>query len=362
MPTLLEELEVERQTIKTDQYKMSIGELISLYKDDDIQLDPAYQRLFRWNDEQKTRFIESILIGIPVPEIFVAQKEDAKWTVVDGVQRISTILQLIGELEGYDALTMTETKYLPSLKGMTWDSMPEEAKRIFKRSSLGLNIILTENSIDAQYELFQRLNTGGLHLEDQEIRNCLIIMLNENFYEKINELKDYPSFKNCLKLPERRYDEEYHMELILRFFIAIRALGDFDADYSLHTVHLRELIDKETIKLIEDEQFNLDSEIDKFKAVFDWLENKMGADAFKRYDSSKDSFGGQFSNASFEVITTGLALNFDRIKDKDESEFCELVKGVYADSRFVENTRHGIRSPIRFKELTKLSVDYFSNI
>ena len=59
---------------------------------------------------------------------------------------------------------------------------------------LGVNIILTENSIESQYELFQRLNTGGVSLESQEIRNCLIIMLNENYYNKINELKNYENF------------------------------------------------------------------------------------------------------------------------------------------------------------------------
>ena len=75
MGDLMEELAKERKNIKTDSYDMSIGEIISLYQDGDLKLNPAYQRLYRWDKDHKVRFIESILIGIPIPEIFVAQKE-----------------------------------------------------------------------------------------------------------------------------------------------------------------------------------------------------------------------------------------------------------------------------------------------
>ena len=171
MGDLMEELAKERKNIKTDSYDMSIGEIISLYQDGDLKLNPAYQRLYRWDKDHKVRFIESILIGIPIPEIFVAQKEDGKWDIVDGVQRISTLLQLVGVLPGYEPLVLEGTKYLPSLQGLTWETMPGDAKRLLKRARIGVNIILTENSIESQYELFMRLKTGGITLESQEIRN-----------------------------------------------------------------------------------------------------------------------------------------------------------------------------------------------
>lgn len=193
-------LSQEANTI--DSYDMSVGEIISLYKDGDLKLNPAYQRLFRWDEDHKTNFVESILIGIPIPEIFVAQKEDGKWDIVDGVQRISTLLQLVGELPDRKPLVLHGTGYLPSLEGMTWETMPSDAKRLLKRARIGVNIILTENSIQSQYDLFQRLNTGGVSLESQEIRNCLIIMLNETYYNKINELKTYENFLRCLTLTD----------------------------------------------------------------------------------------------------------------------------------------------------------------
>ncbi|WP_286911894.1 DUF262 domain-containing protein [Flavobacterium sp. UBA4197] len=93
---LLSEIESVRSEIKTDNFSMAVRELIQIFKDGDLELFPSYQRLFRWEDSQKSRFIESLLMGIPTPPIFIAQKKGSKWTIVDGLQRVSTILQLMG--------------------------------------------------------------------------------------------------------------------------------------------------------------------------------------------------------------------------------------------------------------------------
>src|SRR5438093_6944280 len=99
MDLLQNEITERRRLISTDAYAMSIGELLNLYRDDELDVHPEFQRVFRWTDTQKTRLIESILLGIPIPPIFVAQRTDGVWDVVDGVQRLSTILQFIGELK-----------------------------------------------------------------------------------------------------------------------------------------------------------------------------------------------------------------------------------------------------------------------
>jgi hypothetical protein len=91
--TLQEEIDKSRAIIRTDGYSMSIGEWISLYERSEIDIHPEFQRFFRWSPKQKSRLIESILLGIPIPQIFVAQREDGVWDVVDGLQRLSTIYQ-----------------------------------------------------------------------------------------------------------------------------------------------------------------------------------------------------------------------------------------------------------------------------
>ncbi|PTX14694.1 uncharacterized protein DUF262 [Pontibacter mucosus] len=355
---LLDELATGRKEIKTDSYSMSIGEIINLYKDGEIELDPAFQRLYRWGDEQKSRFIESILLGIPIPPIFVAQKEDGKWTVVDGVQRISTILQLTGELKNHAPLTLTVTKKLPSLEGFDWSSLPEDLKRLLRRSKFDINIILTENSIQAQYELFQRLNSGGLHLEPQEIRNCLIIMLDEEFYDKLNNLKKYPNFIDCLPLQDYKFKIEFHMELILRYMIAKYGKVDF-AKYKVSSSLLSEFIDAETANLIGDQDFNFDKEADTFKRVFDLLAKTLGDKAFKKYNSEKDDFDGPFSQSSFDAITPGVAENIDKLSVLSVPEFQQKIKDLYSQKDFEIYSDRGVKALTRIKGLTEFSKAYF---
>ena len=353
--TFMEELSKERKTIKTDSYDMSVGELINLYKEKDLKLNPAYQRLYRWDDEHKTNFIESILIGIPIPPIFVAQKDDGKWDIVDGLQRISTLLQLTGDLPDYEPLVLQGTETLPSLEGMTWETMPMDAKRLLRRTRIGVSIILTENSASSQYELFRRLNTGSVTLESQEIRNCLIIMLSSDFYEKINTLKTYENFIKCIKLTDDKYKIEYHMELILRYFIAKNNKIDY-SQYNIASEKLPKFIDKETANLISDTEFDLDKEIDLFKRTFDKLAEYMGDEIFKKYNGEKDKFEGPFSYSSYEAILVGVASNLDNIKWEN---FREKVKEMYSQDAYIKASDRGVKVINRFKDLNAFSREYY---
>ena len=113
--SLEEQITETRRTISSDGYPMSVGELTNLYRDGELLIRPEFQRFFRWTSLQKSRLVESLLLGIPLPSIFVAQTEKGTWELVDGLQRVSTILQLQGELKGEDGkrlppLILEETK------------------------------------------------------------------------------------------------------------------------------------------------------------------------------------------------------------------------------------------------------------
>ena len=95
---LTEEIISAQRLVKTDAYQMSIGEIVSMYDNREIIIDPEFQRLFRWNISQKSKLIESLLLGIPLPSIFVFEKENSSWELIDGLQRVSTILEFMGKL------------------------------------------------------------------------------------------------------------------------------------------------------------------------------------------------------------------------------------------------------------------------
>ena len=97
--SLIAKIDSVRNSLSTDRLDMSFGEIMNMYDRDEIIIDPDFQRLFRWDDYQKTRFIESLIIGIPVPPIFVAEDENGRWELVDGLQRISTVLSFFSLLK-----------------------------------------------------------------------------------------------------------------------------------------------------------------------------------------------------------------------------------------------------------------------
>lgn len=354
---ILDQISNARTSIKTDGYPISIGELISLYNEGEIKLDPAFQRLFRWENRQKTKLIESILIGIPIPEVFVAQKADGTWHVVDGVQRLSTIFQLVGALKSLDELELSSCKYIPALEGKTWKDLPLTTQREFKKSKLKLNIILTQNSDEAQYELFQRLNTGGTSLSDQEVRNCLVLMIKPEFYEEINTLKSYSNFTNCLKLSDVKIKEEYHMELITRMFIGYADLVKYSDYPSLSKVMLNEFIDKETIRLIKNSDVMEFS--DKFKRTFDKLSSTLGPQSFLKFDTNESNFYGSFNVSVFEMITTGVSTNLDHILQMGDRELETKIKNIYKEHVVCDNLERGTKALTRFKNLTEFSREYF---
>jgi uncharacterized protein with ParB-like and HNH nuclease domain len=165
-----------RSDLKTERLDMSFGEIMSLYESKDLFISPEYQRAYRWDDFQKTRFIESILLGIPVPPIFVAENEESKWELVDGLQRISTVLSFFGLLDGKEKLVLTESELIGKpLEGISINELPIKFKLTIKRSVCRVEILKWDSSFDMRYELFNRLNTGGSPLKAQEIRNCVFI-------------------------------------------------------------------------------------------------------------------------------------------------------------------------------------------
>jgi uncharacterized protein with ParB-like and HNH nuclease domain len=231
---LQEEIDKKRQEIRPDNYSMSIGEWISLYEQSEVEIHPEFQRFFRWSDYQKTRLIESIILGLPIPPIFVSQREDGIWEVIDGLQRLSTIYQFVGILKDergnkIPPLALQATKYLPSFEGKVWEDKehPEYSnvaltptqRLLIKRTKINVNILQKESDPSAKYEMFQRLNTGGSFATPQELRNCIIVSSNPNLYEWMKRLASNENFQSCIALNEKSLDEQYDMEILSRFLV-----------------------------------------------------------------------------------------------------------------------------------------------
>ena len=356
--TLQAEIDAARAEIRTDGYSVSIGEWISLYEKNELDIHPEFQRFFRWTPEQKSRLIESILLGIPIPQIFVAQREDGVWDVVDGLQRLSTIYQLVGLIRDendhmLDRLVLTKTEYLPSLEGRLWDS-PDDPERslttaqrlLIKRAKIGVSIILRESEERTKYELFQRLNTGGSQLSDQEVRNAILVMLNPDLYRWIEDLARRSHFVDCIALSDRSADIRYDMELVLRFLTLrrtseedLRGVGD-----------LGDFLTQKMRKMAGNKDFRRDNEEQAFNDTFDLLNRCLGSEAFRRWDEERGKSVGGFSVSAFEAVALGIGYE-PAAAWNDCTKLRDLIHGIWADAEFTSNSGSGIRASSRIPKI-----------
>lgn len=245
----------ERKRLSSDRLDISFGELINLYKNNELIIRPEYQRLFRWSEAQKTALIESILLSIPIPPIFVAEDKNGVWELVDGLQRVSTFISFFGELKGsgwtidyqedidrsgveeeeeeeideengeetgerktINKWTLQEGGLVKSLKGFNIDNLPTNLKINLKRAVCRVEILRGESSTSMKYELFKRLNSGGSKLTPQEIRNAIYRGVNPRLNELLLKVSQSEVFKSLTQLSNGKLNELYDQELVLRFF------------------------------------------------------------------------------------------------------------------------------------------------
>jgi len=355
---LQQEIDKTRSEIRTDGYPVSIGEWISIYEKGELDIHPEFQRFFRWSTRQKSRLIESILLGIPIPQIFVAQRADGVWDVVDGLQRLSTIFQFVGILLDEEKnllppLTLESTTYLPSLQGRRWDdtdhpdqSLDVAQRLLIKRAKISVSIILKESDDSAKYELFQRLNTGGSMLSDQEVRNSILVMLNRTFYRWIKILAEDVNFKSCVALSDRAVEEQYDMELVLRFIVfrtmppaALGKLGD-----------LGEFLTDQSKALAQNKSFDYKTEEQAFRETFTLIATQLSDDAFRRYDAQRGRFVGGFSVSAFEAVAIGIGYNWKKA-EKNATSIPKKVMHMWEDDEFVENSGSGVRASSRVPKI-----------
>lgn len=311
---LIDEIELKSKEIITDSYSMSVGEVISMYNEGDLDIHPEFQRFFRWTLSQKSRLIESFLLNFPVPPIFVYQRADGVWDVVDGLQRISTILEFAGVYKDEDGRTLPPlvlegTKMLPSLEGKKYQSEDDiensfgmAERRFLKKAKISVIILKKESDATGQYEVFQRLNTGGTSLSAQEVRNCLMVMTNRDIYIKIKEMCEFQPFRSTLSINDKAMKERFDMELVTRFICVRHENVERFANIRDFSDYLNDKI----IELINDSSINWDEETDVFKRTFDAINKALEDDAFCKYYPDEQRFKGGLYIPAFEFIAIAI--------------------------------------------------------
>lgn len=286
-------LEVRNKTKEIDVtwYPVPISTLAEWYKKGKIILNPNFQRVYRWSKKQKSEFIESVLLRLPIPSIFFSINEKwDQWEVVDWQQRLSTIFEFMWLLKVENKHSIKNwveaTEYLPSLEWETFDKLNSELQIDFESTWLDCKMIRKESNPDVKFEIFKRLNKWGSKLTEQEVRSCIIIMTNLNFYNYLEDLAKHKSFNDFYDFSEKQIEEQFNKELALRFLVLIK--GD---DEKWFKNWISDLLD------IKSKNFSLiyDGKIQEFEKIknifiqtFDLLLNFWGNELIKSDKARKN--------------------------------------------------------------------------
>lgn len=200
--------------------------------DGELNAAPVYQRKFRWNEEDESRLIESLLLGLPIPSVFVASNEDFSLEIVDGLQRISTLVHFLSpnpnDLERIGkpgVLKLKGMKKLGELEGKEFSGLPEEVQRYFGRLPLRITTLTDKSDKEIRYQLFDRLNRGSLSLSPQEVRT---VVYRGSLIDLIRDLASEPKFRALVKLEEPAEEDGTRDELVLKFFAYLDWYDKYD--------------------------------------------------------------------------------------------------------------------------------------
>lgn len=320
-------------TIRTRSLDISFNELVDMYDSNELTITPEYQRLFRWDEGSQSRLIESLVLEMPLPPIFLLELEEGVYELIDGLQRISSYLHFRGKLkidgELQDKLKLVDCDIVEELNGLTYDELPRAVEIKLKRNFIRAEILRKESDSRLRYYMFKRLNTGGARLEEQEIRNCTIRLLNPDFNELLIQLSKSDDFKSCIStVSEEKIGKKYDQELVLRFFAFKNNRSEYVHNLADFLTEYMESVSDPDVPVV----FDYTEEARTFHKTFAVL--KAAADAVPELADQifgsvfKGKVRSQFAVYHFDAITLGIQPALDSLDPSDQEAMRNLGEKI----------------------------------
>lgn len=311
---LIREIDSQLKNVHTQSLDISFNELADMVAQHELDISPDYQRLFQWSEGARSRFIESLLLEMPVPPLYVVEEEDNKKLLIDGLQRLSSYLHFRGMLEAPhlkpvpvnpgDMLVLQDCDIVPQLNGKTYHDLGTALQIKLKRSFVRVEVVRKGSNPRLKYHMFKRLNTGGDALTHQQLRNCTIRLLDPTFNDFIIRLAEQnEDFKQCIStISDEQVYGAYDKELVLRFFALKNWRGEFKHDVNDFLTHFMEAVSDPETPL----PFNYAEEESIFMRTFSILAKALEDRAFSRANKARDGLVKAFGVYHYEAFTQGL--------------------------------------------------------
>lgn len=288
-------LDRERHKVDVDHLDLPIRELLRMAVAGELVTVPQYQRRFRWDAKRESRLIESILLGLPVPSMFVATNEDATWELVDGLQRVTSIRRFVADDEDTlltdhgGPLVLEGLEKLTEFNEVSFAEFPRPMQIAFLRRSLRVTALSDKSDYGVRFDLFERLNSGGVTLTEQEVRACTF---RGPFIDMLRELSEYPEFQESVKLQPAHQNDGTREELVLKFFAYLWGRDSYDG-------RVKDFLNT----FLEENRGRLDAELARrtFKEAVDILHEELGGEPLLRRGY------GNTPLSQLEAVLVGIA-------------------------------------------------------
>lgn len=304
---------------------MSLDNIIKRIRESEIDMAPDFQRKGDlWTPDKQSRLIESMLIKLPLPAFYFDGTEDEKWLVVDGLQRLSAIKNFVVD----ESLRLQGLEFLENISGKTFSELPRNYRRMIEETEIVAYIINPGTPADVKFNIFKRINTGGLVLEPQEIRHALNQGIPSKFVARLAQLESFKEATQNVIATDRMLDREF-VTRFLAFYLNGPKGYKPDLD-TFMTSSMGQLKSKTT------------DELNKIKEAFDKAMKLskiiFGKWAFRKVYSIKER-RKPINKALFEVWSVELA-NFTpeeqkRAELRKRNIFQEFTKLMNDDETFV---------------------------
>ncbi|QJD66446.1 DUF262 domain-containing protein [Xanthomonas campestris pv. badrii] len=222
----------QRKKVDVDNFDVTVRELVRMVEEGEIDRAPEYQRKFRWDETRESKLVESVLLGLPVPTVFMATNKDGTWELVDGLQRISSLVHFAGSEKNLsntigktNSLKLCGLEKLSSFNGKTFLELPESIQLHLMKRALRVTSLSDKSDMNVRFDTFERLNTGGIELSSQEIRACVYQGALSDF---LSEAAQDKGLARLIKLQKGHQDDGTMEEFILKIFAYSNARDHFD--------------------------------------------------------------------------------------------------------------------------------------
>ncbi|WP_411194911.1 DUF262 domain-containing protein [Raoultella planticola] len=336
---IVQKFEASQNALVLQTSDLSLQTIAQMVDSGAIDVSPKYQRRERWSPQAQSELMESFLINVPIPPVYLSEDDFGTYSVIDGKQRITTIYGFL-----FDQFALNGLKKFPEVDGLKFSGLPPELANALKiRPYLRVVTLLKQTDPELKYEVFTRLNTGGEPLLPQEIRNALY---RGPFNDLLFELGETPFLLQQLKIvkkTETSYKEMQDVEVVLRFFSLSSNWESFDGN-------MRQSLDTFAAANCGINKQKVVTAKMKFETALARCETLWGGDAFKRYQGS--AYRDQFMSAMFDAQMISASelddARYDELTHKVATVRKETLK-LFTDERFVDAIRVSTNTPSKIR-------------